>query len=176
MIFLEMSKSHLLFPNWIIIVSIILRNLQEEVKKTFGIKNCTDLLLLEQLFLVITQFCKFSAFCIKVQKFFWINRTILSNSRTEQFWKQNTISLKTWKKCLLGRGKKMACCWLWRPNGNQKPLLQTAQRNLSWGFFSCLLIAIDTFNHAFMTVFFFILSVSRHKTRLLLAFDKNQWY
>ena len=59
--------------------------------------------------------------------------------------------------CLLGRWKKMACCWLCRPNGvgrNQKPLLQTAQRNLSWGFFSCLLIAIDTFNHAFMTVFF----------------------
>ena len=80
--------------------------------------------------------------------------------------------LKTWQKCLLGRGKKdgLLLALETKRGRNQKPLLQTAQWNLSWGFFSCLLIAIDTFNHAFKTRFFFVFQC--HDTRLLHAFDK----
>ena len=69
-----------------------MRNIQEQVKKAFCYQNlfwpftvwitCSSDLL---------QFCKFSAFSLKFQKFFSITRTIFSHSRSEQFWYQNTI-------------------------------------------------------------------------------------
>ena len=46
---------------------------------------------LNKLFLWSQKFCKFSAFSLEFQKFFSITRTIFSHSRSEQFWKQNTI-------------------------------------------------------------------------------------
>ena len=42
--------------------------------------------------------CKFLAFSLQFQKFFLITRTIFSYSRSEQFWKQNTISLCRWRR------------------------------------------------------------------------------
>ena len=40
------------------------------------------------------EFCKFSAFSLKFKKLFSTTRTIFSHSRSEQFWKQNTIVLE----------------------------------------------------------------------------------
>jgi hypothetical protein len=68
-------------------------DLQEQVKKAFSFKNCSDLLLFEYFFF------KFSGFSLELQKFFSITRTIFSHSRTEQFWKQNTISTNLWLHC-----------------------------------------------------------------------------
>ena len=58
-----------------------LRTLQEQVKKTFCFKSSSDL----------QTFCNFSTLSLEFQKFFLISRTISSHSRSEQFWKQNTI-------------------------------------------------------------------------------------
>ena len=41
-------------------------------------------------------FFKFSAFSLEFQKFFSITRTIFSQTRSEQFWKQNTIVILKW--------------------------------------------------------------------------------
>ena len=40
---------------------------------------------------MITKTWKFFAFSLEFQKFFLITRTVFSQSRSEQFWKQNTI-------------------------------------------------------------------------------------
>ena len=44
-------------------------------KKKSVAKNCSNLSLFEQIVLVISKFCKFSAFSLKFQKFFSISRT-----------------------------------------------------------------------------------------------------
>ena len=54
--------------------------------------NCSNILDLRNLQEQVIFFCRFSAFCLKSQKLFSITRTIFSHSRSEQFWKQNTIS------------------------------------------------------------------------------------
>ena len=46
---------------------------------------------LNKLFQWTQKVCKFSAFSFEFQKCFSITRTIFSHSRSEQFWKQNTI-------------------------------------------------------------------------------------
>ena len=92
--------------------SLGLRNLQEQVKKALCYQklfwpftvwiNCScDLKFFENsrtsesnfflIWILIQNFCKFSAFSLEFQKFFSITRTIFSHSRSEQFWYQNTI-------------------------------------------------------------------------------------
>ena len=93
------SQSEYFFPIWITIVLIAstlinhydrsnfldMRHLQEQVKKAF----CY-----QKLFWPFPQkIFKFSAFILEFQKFFLITKTIFfSHYRSEQFWKQNTIS------------------------------------------------------------------------------------
>ena len=47
---------------------------------------------LNKLFLWSQNFCKFSSFSLKFQKFFSTTRTFFSQRRSEQFWQQNTIT------------------------------------------------------------------------------------
>ena len=54
---------------------------------------------------VLKIFCKFSVFSLKSQMFFSITRTFFSESRSEQFWKQNTNLFKGWK---------IIFCFLWQ--------------------------------------------------------------
>ena len=61
-----------------------MRNLQEQVKKAFCFKNWSDL----SLFRIN---CSSYLYSRLNQKFFSINGTIFSHSKSEQFWKQNTI-------------------------------------------------------------------------------------
>ena len=67
------------FPNLINCSNLLdLRNLQEQVKKAFCFKNCTDLSLLEKIVLVISKICKFSTCSFKFRK-------IMSKTRTNFF-------------------------------------------------------------------------------------------
>ena len=47
---------------------------------------------LKKLFWWSKKFCKISAFSLKFPKFFSITKTIFPHSKSEQFWKQNTIA------------------------------------------------------------------------------------
>jgi len=67
-----------------------LRNLQKQVKKAVS-KNFLNFHCSNKLLWWSQNVCKFLAFSLEFQKFFLITKTIFSHSRSEQFWKQNTI-------------------------------------------------------------------------------------
>ena len=70
-----------------------LRNLKEQVKKAFCFKHCTDLSLFKQIVLVISKILQILGLQPWLSKVFLISRIFFSHSRSEQFWKQNTITL-----------------------------------------------------------------------------------
>ena len=92
-LFLQVSESQLFFSNLTCSNVLDLRNLQEQVKKAFRFKNCNDCHCLNKLFYWSKRFCKFSALSLEFRKIFMITTSIFSHSRSEQFWKQNTITL-----------------------------------------------------------------------------------
>ena len=85
------------------------------VTKTFLTFHC-----LNKLFLWSQKFRKFSAFSLKFQKFFLIIRTFFSHTRSEQFWKQNTIFFLCGKTLafLVYSWFVISSKWTWFVHGN----------------------------------------------------------
>ena len=69
------------------------------------------------------------AFILKLKKFFSITRTIFSQSRSEQFWKQNAISSRS---CLKNQDSwKMIWTSIGKPHDQNIPSLNVTSRTYS---------------------------------------------
>ena len=109
---------------------------------------------LNKLFKWSQKVCKFSVFILEFQKFFSVNRTFFSHSRSEQCWKQNTNN-KKWLTLLYDDHhhwilshkhntksakiqRKGTQIWLWSTCLNHICLTYLLSNSRGWFFFAFL--------------------------------------